>query len=186
MLLSPSFDDGAALEQAAREHGLEGVVAKRTGSTYQPGRRSSDWRKLKLKQRQEAVIAGFTRGKGRRSAGIGALVLGVHGPDGLRFAGSVGTGLSDGELDRLEGLLTPLAQEDSPFVEIAEAPARTPRGRDLGRARARGRDRVRRVDAGRPPAGAGLPRPAGRQAAQTTSSPSVSRCRRRSGAEHAC
>ncbi len=118
VLLSPSFDDGAALERAAREHGLEGVVAKRTGSTYQPGRRSSDWRKLKLKQRQEAVIAGFTRGKGRRSAGIGALLLGVHGKDGLHFAGSVGTGLSDGELDRLEGLLTPLAQEDSPFVEL--------------------------------------------------------------------
>ena len=68
VLLSPSFDDGAALEQAAREHGLEGVVAKRVASTYQPGRRSPDWRKLKLKQRQEAVIAGFTRGKGRRSS----------------------------------------------------------------------------------------------------------------------
>ena len=71
VLLSPSFDDGAALEQAAREHGLEGVVAKRVASTYQPGRRSPDWRKLKLKQRQEAVIAGFTRGKGRRAPGSG-------------------------------------------------------------------------------------------------------------------
>ena len=79
VLLSPSFDDGAALEQAAREHGLEGVVAKRVDSPYRPGRRSPDWRKLKLKRRQELVIAGFTRGKGRRSGGIGALVLGVHG-----------------------------------------------------------------------------------------------------------
>lgn len=122
VLLSPSFDDGAALERAAREHGLEGVVAKRTSSAYQPGRRSSDWRKLKLKQRQELVVAGFTRGRGRRSAGIGALVLGVQGPDGLRFAGSVGTGLSDAELDRLELLLVPLGKKDSPFREPPKLP----------------------------------------------------------------
>jgi len=122
VLLSPSFDDGAALEQAAREHGLEGVVAKRTASPYQPGRRSPDWRKLKLKARQELVIAGFTRGKGRRSSGIGALLLGVNGPAGLRFAGSVGTGFSDRELDRLELLLTPLRQKDSPFRELPSLP----------------------------------------------------------------
>ena len=122
VLLSPSFDDGAALEQAAREHGLEGVVAKRVTSTYQPGRRSSEWRKLKLKAHQELVIAGFTRGQGRRSAGIGALLLGVNGPEGLRFAGSVGTGFSDRELDRLELLLQPLHQKDSPFSEAPALP----------------------------------------------------------------
>ncbi len=122
VLLSPSFDDGAALEKAAREHGLEGVVAKRTTSTYQPGRRSPDWRKLKLKARQELVVAGFTRGKGRRSSGIGALLLGVTGPAGLRFAGSVGTGFSDRELDRLELLLNPLRQNGCPFVEAPKLP----------------------------------------------------------------
>jgi len=122
VILSPSFDDGAALEQAAREHGLEGVVAKRTASPYQPGRRSPDWRKLKLKARQELVIAGFTRGKGRRSSGIGALLLGVNGPAGLRFAGSVGTGFSDRELGRLELLLSPLHRKGSPFTEIAKLP----------------------------------------------------------------
>jgi bifunctional non-homologous end joining protein LigD len=117
VLLSPSFDDGAALEHAAREHGLEGVVAKRVASPYQPGRRSPDWRKLKLKQRQELVVAGFTRGKGRRSNNIGSLVLGVHGSGGLRYAGNVGTGLSDAELDRLERLLTPLSRKDAPFAD---------------------------------------------------------------------
>ena len=122
VLLSPSFDNGAALEQAAREHGLEGVVAKRVTSTYQPGRRSPEWRKLKLKAHQELVIAGFTRGQGRRSAGIGALLLGVNGPEGLRFAGSVGTGFSDLELDRLELLLQPLHQKDSPFSEAPALP----------------------------------------------------------------
>jgi bifunctional non-homologous end joining protein LigD len=122
VLLSPSFDDGAALERAAREHGLEGVVAKRAASTYQSGRRSPDWRKLKLKQRQELVIAGFTRGKGRRSTGIGALVLGVNGPEGLLYAGNVGTGLSDDELDRLESLLAPLRRTEAPFAHLPKLP----------------------------------------------------------------
>ena len=103
VLVSPSFDDGAALERAAREHGLEGVVAKLIDSQYRPGRRTTDWRKLKLKSSQELVVAGFTRGQGRRSSGIGALVLGVHAADGLRYAGNVGTGFTDRELDRLEG-----------------------------------------------------------------------------------
>src|SRR4029078_1336952 len=95
VLVSPSFDDGAALGRAAREHGLEGVVAKRRDSSYHPGRRTLDWRKLKLKARQELVVAGYTRGKGRRSNGIGALVLGVHDAAGLRYAGNVGTGFDD-------------------------------------------------------------------------------------------
>lgn len=122
VLVSPSFDDGAALEHAAREHGLEGVLAKRAPSTYQQGRRSSDWRKLKLKQRQELVIAGYTRGKGRRGGGIGSLVLAVHGTDGLRYAGNVGTGLTDDELDRLEGLLEPLGRAGSPFASEPRLP----------------------------------------------------------------
>jgi bifunctional non-homologous end joining protein LigD len=122
VLVSPSFDDGAALEAAAKEHGLEGVVAKRRASRYQPGRRSSDWRKLKLKHRQELVIAGYTRGKGRRSNGIGSLVLGVHGATGLVYAGNVGTGLTDAELDRLEVALAPLARPDPPFVDTPRIP----------------------------------------------------------------
>ena len=160
VLLSPSFDDGAALEAAAHEHGLEGVVAKRRGSTYHPGRRSPDWRKLKLKHRQELVIAGYTRGKGRRSSGIGSLILGVHGRAGFAYAGNVGTGLTDAELDRLERLLAPLVRAGL-TVRRGAAPAPRPsRGRDLGRADARRRDRVRRVDEGRPPPRARLRRSA--------------------------
>ncbi len=122
VLLSPSFDDGAALEAAAREHGLEGVVAKKRASRYHAGRRSSDWRKLKLKHRQEFVVSGYTRGKGRRSSSIGSLVLGVHGASGLAYAGNVGTGLSDAELDRLEGILAPQARSDSPFDNMPRLP----------------------------------------------------------------
>ena len=122
VLVSPSFDDGAALERAAREHGLEGVVAKRRDSCYHPGRRTLDWRKLKLKARQELVIAGYTRGKGRRADGIGALVLAVHDADGLRYAGNVGTGFDDRELDRLEKVLEPLRREASPFADVPKMP----------------------------------------------------------------
>ncbi len=122
VILSPSFDDGQALLDAARERQLEGVVAKRDSSRYQPGRRSSDWCKIKLRGRQEFLIAGFTRGRGRRGDGIGALILGVHEAEGLRFAGNVGTGFTDAELARLAGLLRPLRRDTSPFAETPRMP----------------------------------------------------------------
>ena len=104
MLVSPQFDDGHALLAAAREQELEGVVAKRADSPYRPGRRSVDWHKLKLRQTQEVVIAGYTRGQGRRVGGFGALVVGVHDAGALRWAGNVGTGFSDGEIERLRAV----------------------------------------------------------------------------------
>ena len=165
VLLSPSFDDGAALEQAAREHGLEGVLAKRVDSTYQPGRRSPDWRKLKLKQRQELVVAGYTRGKGRRSNGIGSLVLGVHDADGLRYAGNVGTGLhATRELDRLERCCDRSVERTHRSQTCRSCRASGADDVTWVEPDARGRGRVRRVDARRPASRAGLPRAARRQA----------------------
>jgi bifunctional non-homologous end joining protein LigD len=125
VMVSPTFDDGQALLAAAREQGLEGVVAKRLDSRYAPGRRSSDWRKVKVKGRQELVIAGYTRGQGRRSAGFGSLVVGVHEGGDLRWAGNVGTGFTDAEIDRLLAKLRPLERSTSPFAE----PPRMPRVR---------------------------------------------------------
>jgi bifunctional non-homologous end joining protein LigD len=122
VLLSPQFEDGEALLVAAREQGLEGVVAKRVDSRYQPGRRSMDWRKVKVRGRQEVVIAGYTKGQGRRAGGFGALVVGVHDAGGLRWAGNVGTGFSDTELERLLGLMRPLERKDSPFAETPKMP----------------------------------------------------------------
>ena len=75
--LSDAFDDGEALFEAARAQGLEGVLAKKRGSRYQPGRRTRDWLKVKTHLEQEFVVAGYTRGKGRRAAGFGALILAV-------------------------------------------------------------------------------------------------------------
>jgi bifunctional non-homologous end joining protein LigD len=121
VLVSPQFDDGPALLEAARQQELEGLVAKKASSRYQPGRRSTDWHKLKLRQTQEVVIAGYTRGQGRRTA-FGALVVGVHDAGVLRWAGNVGTGFSDQEIERLRALLGPLERYDSPFAETPKMP----------------------------------------------------------------
>jgi bifunctional non-homologous end joining protein LigD len=122
VVVSPQFDDGEALLEAAREQGLEGVVAKRADSPYQPGRRSPDWRKVKVRRSQEVVIAGYTRGQGRRRSALGSLVVGVHEAGGLRWAGNVGTGFTESELERLLGLLRPLERDTSPFAVTPKMP----------------------------------------------------------------
>jgi bifunctional non-homologous end joining protein LigD len=122
VVVSPQFDDGDALLRAAREQGLEGVVAKRVDSTYQVGRRSTEWRKVKVRGRQEVVVAGYTKGQGRRANSFGSLVAGVHEAGGLRWAGNVGTGYTEAEIDRLLGLLRPLVRPDSPFTDEPKMP----------------------------------------------------------------
>ncbi|MGE3619059.1 MAG: non-homologous end-joining DNA ligase [Acidimicrobiia bacterium] len=121
---SPAYPDGEALLDAARAQGLEGVVAKRDDSPYLPGRRTRTWLKVKVRRRQELVVGGWVPGEGRRAEGLGALLVGYHEPGGgpLRFAGGVGTGFSDGDLDRLARLLAPLATDRPPFEPV---PTRT-------------------------------------------------------------
>jgi bifunctional non-homologous end joining protein LigD len=118
---SPAFEDGDALLQAARDQGLEGVVAKRADLPYRPGRRTAEWRKLKLRAQEDFPIVGYTRGEGRR-AKLGALVLGRREPDGLHWAGNVGSGIADGEVERLLTLLEPLRRTDSPLVRTPRMP----------------------------------------------------------------
>jgi bifunctional non-homologous end joining protein LigD len=99
-----------------KDQGLEGLVAKRVDSTYQPGRRSPSWRKVKVRPQQEFVVGGWASGEGRRRDTMGSLLIGYHDRDGaLRYAGRVGTGFTERELDRLMRLLLPLARETSPF-----------------------------------------------------------------------
>jgi bifunctional non-homologous end joining protein LigD len=117
---------GADLLRASVEQRLEGIVAKRLDSNYQPGRRPGSWVKIKTMGRQEFVVGGWLPGKGRRQDTIGALLVGVYEPDGtLRYAGRVGTGFSDKELERLSGLLAPLAREGSPFGSGERPPRET-------------------------------------------------------------
>ena len=111
--------DGESLLDLTRERGLEGLVAKRLDSRYLPGRRTRAWLKVKNLKGQELVIGGWLPGKGRRSGTVGALLVGYNEYEGdqdqLRYAGRVGTGFTDAELDRLEGLLEPLRTKKSPF-----------------------------------------------------------------------
>ena len=119
---SESFDDGDALYQVAQERGLEGIVAKRAGSAYKPGRRSRDWLKLKADRSDEFVVAGYTRGAGRRAGTFGSLVLAVNEEGQLRYVGNVGTGFDDAEIRRLLKLLEPLHRDDSPFTVAPKLP----------------------------------------------------------------
>jgi bifunctional non-homologous end joining protein LigD len=108
--------EGSKLLAATREKRLEGVVAKRLGSLYEPGRRGGSWLKIKNVQSQEVVIGGWLPGKGRRGGMIGALLVGYYDRGELRFAGKVGTGFDEEDLKLLAERLEPLRRKDSPFV----------------------------------------------------------------------
>jgi bifunctional non-homologous end joining protein LigD len=102
--------DGKDFAGVARELGLEGVVAKRTGSRYQPGRRSPDWRKIKLTNTQDCVVLGWTPGQGGRSGTFGALLVGAYEDGKLLWVGQVGTGFTHQTLDRLMAELQPIVR----------------------------------------------------------------------------
>ena len=107
---------GSSLLAATREQGLEGVIGKRMDSRYVAGRGGA-WIKVKNWGRQEAVIGGWTTGKGGRAGSLGALLLGIHDGDGeLQYIGRVGTGFDTRELERLGELLAPLARKTTPFT----------------------------------------------------------------------
>ncbi len=113
-------DEAMAISARLR---LEGIVAKRRSSDYAPGRRSTAWLKLKHTLMQEVVIGGWRPGKGRRAGGLGSLLLGIPGPNGLDYVGRVGTGFSDRDLDRIAERLAPLASEDPAFHDVPRADA---------------------------------------------------------------
>ncbi len=120
--LSETFEDGDALLGAAKEQQLEGVVAKRADARYHEGKRTGDWVKVKTRENQEFLIAGYTRGEGRRARSFGALVLGVRRSDELVWAGNCGTGFSEEEIDRLLERLRPLERASCPFVSEPKMP----------------------------------------------------------------
>ncbi|MEA2412391.1 MAG: bifunctional non-ous end joining protein LigD [Thermoleophilaceae bacterium] len=111
--------EGAALLEASAKQGLEGVVAKRLDSPYEPGKRNGAWLKIKNTRRQELVIGGWLPGEGRRQGRIGALLMGYYDHEPatpeLRFAGKVGTGFDAKELDKLGALLAGRRRPTSPF-----------------------------------------------------------------------
>ena len=106
---------GSELFSLALKNRLEGIMAKRCQSSYQAGRRSKDWLKIKTHRRQEVVIGGFTEPKGSRKH-IGALVLGVYEKDGLRYVGHTGGGIPPELMPELRTQLESIEIDSSPFV----------------------------------------------------------------------
>jgi bifunctional non-homologous end joining protein LigD len=115
---------GPEFHRLACEHGLEGIVSKRTNGRYEPDRRT--WRKTKCLNREEFVVVGYSDPEGSRHR-IGSLLLGYYTPQGkLIYAGRVGTGMPVAELERLWRRLQPLVIAKMP---LAEPP---PRGTRFG------------------------------------------------------
>ena len=112
---------GKAMLQASAKGGLEGIVAKKLDSKYEPGRRSGVWQKIKNRNRQELVIAGWLDGEGKRRGYPGALLIGYYKDGKFVYAGKVGTGFTDATLEKLNQRLAPLARKTSPF-DIGKPP----------------------------------------------------------------
>ncbi|WP_336209154.1 non-homologous end-joining DNA ligase [Nonomuraea sp. LPB2021202275-12-8] len=103
---------------SSRQLGLEGIVCKRMTSPYRPGRRTSEWTKVKNFSAVEVVIGGWKPGTGRRSGTIGSLLLGSYDDGGrLLYIGHVGTGFTQAMLRDLYQRLAPLQRPDPPFDE---------------------------------------------------------------------
>jgi len=115
--------EGVLFYNVAKEKGLEGIVAKHAQSSYEPGTRSRQWLKVKTRQTQEAVIAGFTEPGGGRKY-FGALVLGVFEGDELTYIGHVGGGFAVRDLKDIREKLEPLIREECPFPVQPETNAR--------------------------------------------------------------
>ncbi len=116
--LSESIEDGEALFKAAREHDLEGIMAKKKDSKYLVGKRTDLWQKIKMQHTVDCLVIGYTKGKGDRAAHFGALHLAERQDGDLIYRGKVGTGFNEEnirevyrELEKLETIKKPVYQE---------------------------------------------------------------------------
>jgi bifunctional non-homologous end joining protein LigD len=113
----PAFigETGADIQAVSLHNHLEGVMAKRLQSRYEPGRRSPAWRKIKNVHRQEVVIGGWKPGEGGRAGWVGSLIAGVYSEGELLYCGHVGTGFTQQTLRMLGDRLGALRRDTSPF-----------------------------------------------------------------------
>ena len=110
-------EEGKALYDAACDQRLEGIVAKKLGGPYRPGRRVKDWIKIKTTFTADVVIGGWSKGEGSRSSSFGSLIVGAYVGDELHYVGSVGTGFSEKVLDEVLAKLDELRTDECPFAE---------------------------------------------------------------------
>jgi len=106
--------EGIAFFEAARQRGLEGIMAKDRRSRYVPGARTLDWQKIKIRPEQELVVGGWTRGTGK-AIDLGALLVGVYEGDELRYAGKVGAGFTTVTRAELLAAIATRSRDTSPF-----------------------------------------------------------------------
>lgn len=112
---SDSIDEcGVEFYEAAKQNGLEGIVAKRKSAPYRSATRSKDWFKVKVEERHEALICGYTKKNGTDRL-FSSLLLGLPGEEGMTYTGAVGTGFTAKEQDQILRKLKPLTTNKSPF-----------------------------------------------------------------------
>jgi bifunctional non-homologous end joining protein LigD len=112
----PTATTGIGLFEAVKGEGIEGIVGKRLGSAYQPGRRSPDWRKVSVRHRVRAVVGGYMPGEGGRSSTFGSVLVGLYEPSGLRWIAAVGSGFSETSLRAFHEALVQLKRPTCPFT----------------------------------------------------------------------
>lgn len=115
--LSEFVEDGRSLFEAAKQHGLEGIMAKRNDSKYLPGKRTTDWVKIKVRQSADCVIVGYTVGKGDRENTFGALQIAEPKDGGLLYRGKVGTGFDDATMKLVMSKLAKVAVTPKPQLQ---------------------------------------------------------------------
>lgn len=123
--LSESIDDGLALYEGAKAHGLEGIIAKQRTSKYLPGKRSDCWIKVKVRQTADVYIVGFTKGKGERGNTFGALQIAEQVDGKLQYRGKVGTGFDQSLMREIANNLKNVNQTKNPFAKGIAADERT-------------------------------------------------------------
>jgi bifunctional non-homologous end joining protein LigD len=107
--------EGLRAFAAAKERRLEGIMAKDGRSSYEPGRRTQTWLKVKIRPEQELVVGGWTTGIGS-ATDLAALLVGVYDKGELRYAGKIGTGFTGDKRAELLALLPALASDEQPFA----------------------------------------------------------------------
>lgn len=116
-------DDAEVALEVSAEQGLEGIVAKKVSSVYQPGRRARTWIKIKNLPTADVVIVGWAPGENRRARTIGSLLLALPAGDGWRYVGKVGSGFTEQALQDARKVLSEIEidQPAVPDVPAAEA-----------------------------------------------------------------
>jgi bifunctional non-homologous end joining protein LigD len=119
---APTAATGLALYEVVEEQGLEGIVGKRLGSRYQPGKRSPDWRKVSVRRRLRAVVGGYLPGEGGRSSTFGSVLVGLYRGNDLIWIGAVGSGFDESSLRAFRDVLHQIERPDSPFANQVQLP----------------------------------------------------------------